>query len=96
MARRNFSIDPIVTDELVAEFEAQLDKLEDQAVELEILEGLFSGERSKEFYEGLLAGYATAFSVVLQSRTGGRTGQELGRIVAFVASKVSDLRWGNH
>ena len=92
MAEMPFRIDPVVTDELLLEFVEQLDKLEHRHAELAIMENLYSGERSKDFYEGLLAGYANAFSVVLQSRTGGRTGKELGRVVAFVASKVWKLR----
>lgn len=92
MAEMPFRIDPIITDELVLQFVEQLDKLEHKDVELAIMENLYSGERSTEFYEGLLAGYANAFNVVLQSKTGGRTGKELGRVVAFVASKVWELR----
>ena len=87
-----FSIDPVVTGELLSQFASQLDGLDDRDVVVARLEELFAGDRDREFYEGLLAGYANAFSVVDQSTTGGRPGKELGVIVAFVAAKLLRLR----
>ena len=91
VAQTRFRIDPMVSDELVALFAEQLDNLEDRSVVIKILEGLYGGDKSSEYYEGLLAGYANAFNTVIQS--GRKPGDELGQIVAFVASKVSDIRW---
>lgn len=93
MAQTGFRIDPMVSDEMVAKCAEQLDNLEDRSVVIKILENLYGGDKRPEYYEGLLAGYANAFNTVLQSKTGGKPGKELGQIVAFVASKVSDIRW---
>ena len=86
-----FSIDPVVTDELVSTMADQMEQSGNRETVTRQMEKLFAGDRSREDYEGLLAGYANAFSVVDQSPTG-RTGAELGPIVAFVASKVEALR----
>ena len=85
-----FSIDPVITDELVQQFAAQLEELDDRDVTTARIEKLFAGDRDKQFYEGLLTGYANAYYMVQHS--GGRTGPELGRVVVFVASKVRTLR----
>ena len=85
-----FSIDPTVTDELVAEFASQLGKVGPRNVEK--IDALFDGNGPLWYYEGLLAGYANALSVVDQSTNAGCPGPALGSIVAFVASKVRSLR----
>ena len=93
-----FSLDPIVTNELTAHMAAQLGEIENQAVIVEDLQRHFSGERSKEFYEGLLAGYTIAHTVMSESGSN-PTPQALGKlgaIVAFVASRVLDLRFRRH
>ena len=88
----SFSLDLIVTEELVEQFINQLYELEDKAVWVDSLERKFSGDQSKDFYEGLLAGYMASHSIAQQENTIGELLPKLGLIVAFIATKVSDLR----
>ena len=85
-----FSIDPILAEALVLRFAEQLQQLDPSAEAT--MDKLFSGGHSRDYYEGLLAGYAVAHEVIQQSSTGGRTGNELPQIVAFVASKLKAQR----
>ena len=87
-----FLLDLVVTDELVEQFINQLYELEDKAVWVDPLESKFSGHHSKDFYEGLLAGYVASHSIARQENTIGELLPKLGLIVAFIATKVSDLR----
>lgn len=86
------SVDPVVTDELVAQFIEQLYDLDDKTVWVDPLERKFSGDHSKDFYEGLPAGYVMSHSFAQQENTIGELLPKLGLIVAFVATKVSNLR----
>ena len=91
---QQFRIDPIINKAIVLQFAEQLGHLDDSAVES--MDKLFSGDHSEDYYEGLLAGYATAYEVVQQSSTGGQTGNELPQLLAFVASRLKAIQARTH
>ena len=88
MAQVPFSIDLDIPDELLAEFAGQLDHLDDKQVLVDYLRQHFRGDKSNEFYEGLVAGYAAAHSILRENRDIEHAAQTLGRTLAFVSAEV--------
>ena len=88
------TVDAAITDETLAQFVSEYEALV-AIVDAEMFDKGFAGDKSHDFYEGLLTGYANAFYLANMPRGGGaERDSALSMVVAFVASKVSDLRGG--
>lgn len=61
MSTQPFTLDAKLSDALVAEFASQVDQLPKAMIEQ--FERLFAGDKSADFNMGLLAGYASAYSM---------------------------------
>ena len=87
-----FSIDPLTTDELVLRFSEQFDRLDAADPVVPQLKRLFDGDKTPEFYEGLLSGYSGAFAMLRHAEAKDNAEQQLGRTVAFVAAHLRSVR----
>ena len=87
-----FSIDPLTTNELVLQFSDQFDRLNAADPIVAQLRTLYAGDKTLDFYEGLLSGYSNAFAMLQHSGPNGTAEQQLGRTVAFVAAQLRGLR----
>ena len=78
-------IDAQIDDEKIRQFASQLEHLGETAVDT--LRTDFTGEHSKEFYEGLLSGYATAYATMLTIGSE-RAAKYIGPVIAFLAREI--------
>lgn len=81
-------IDYNYTDAEIRQFSGELGKFPHSII-IE-LEQLFEGDKSAEFYRGLLAGYANALSIA-QNKTPQGTVGALTQLVAFIADRIVRL-----
>lgn len=84
-----FSIDTLLTSTIINEYAAQFDQIPMDFVKQ--CDNHFKGNESKQFYKGLLTGFANSQNLVRQVDSNSISANSLGMIVCYVSKKYLDL-----
>lgn len=84
-----FSIDTLPSSSFIEEYASQFDQIPVEFVKQ--CDDHFKGKESKEFYKGLLTGYANAQNLVRQVDPSAKSTNSLGMIVCYIAKKYLEL-----
>jgi hypothetical protein len=84
-----YSIDTLPNSTFINEFAAQFDQIPIGFVKQ--CDDCFKGNESKEFYKGLLTGFANAHNLVRQVDPNSNSINSLGMILCYVSKKYLDL-----
>jgi len=84
-----FSIDTLPSSTFINEYASQFDQIPIGFVKQ--CDDFFSGHESKEFYRGLLTGYANAHNLVKQLDPTAKSTNSLGFIICYIAKKYLEL-----
>ena len=83
--QREFKIDGIVTDEELQNHANQIGDLNADITNQ--LDQLYGGERSDEFYLGLLSGFANAYAIANGIAAGSDTNSQIAAVIIYLANK---------
>jgi len=84
-----FSIDTLPSASFISEYAAQFNQIPEGFVKQ--CDEFFKGQESKEFYKGLLTGFANAQNLVKQIEVNSKSSNSLGMIVCYIAKKYMEL-----
>ncbi len=84
-----YSIDTLPSEKYIQQYAAQYDD-----IPLEFIsqcDKLFEGNENKEFYRGLITGYANAQNLVKQVEENSKSANTLGMIICYISKKYLSL-----
>lgn len=84
-----FSIDTLPSASFITEYAAQYDQIPIGFVKQ--CDDSFSGISSKEFYLGLLTGFANAHNMINQVDPTAKSANSLAMIMCYIAKKYKDI-----
>ena len=84
-----FSIDTLPSSSFIKEYASQFDQIPIGFIKQ--CDDFFVGNESKEFYRGLLTGFANAQNLVRQVDPSAKSTNSLGMIICYIAKKYLEL-----
>lgn len=84
-----FSIDTLPNLSFIQEYASQFDQIPIGFIKQ--CDEHFQGRESKEFYRGLLTGFANAQNLVQQVDISAKSTNSLGMIICYISKKYLDL-----
>lgn len=84
-----FSIDTLPSSSFIKEFAAQYNQIPVGFIKQ--CDEYFTGNDNKEFYRGLITGYANTHNLVRQMDPNAKSKNSLGYLICYVAKKYLEL-----